>query len=74
MLESCAASKRIVRGKYNGYTPEQRAEIGKYTKENGATNVAKCYTTAWGLALMNQQQGGFLLSLVWPDSLHTDTY
>ena len=48
-LES--ASKRIVRGKYNCYTPEQRAQIGKYATENGATNAAKRYTAAWWIAI-----------------------
>ena len=28
------------RGKYNDYTPEQRAQIGKYTAENGPTRAA----------------------------------
>ena len=35
--------ERTVR-KYNCYTPEQRAQIGKYAAENGATNAAKRYT------------------------------
>lgn len=48
-LES--ASKRTIRGKYNCYTPEQRAQIGKYAAENGATNAAKRYTAAWGIAI-----------------------
>ena len=48
-LES--ASKRTVRGKYNSYTPEQRAEIGKCAAENGATNAAKRYTAAWGITV-----------------------
>lgn len=46
-LES--ASKRTVRGKYNCYTPEQRAQIGKYAAENGATNAAKRYSASWGI-------------------------
>ena len=29
------------RGKYNSYSPEQRAGIGKYAEENGATRAAK---------------------------------
>ena len=29
------------RGKYNSYTSVQRAEIGKYAAENGATSAAK---------------------------------
>ena len=49
-LESRATSKQTVRGKYNSYTPEQRAEIGKYAVENGATNAAKRYTTTCSLA------------------------
>ena len=36
------------RGNYNSYTPEQRARIGKYTSENGATRAAKHYTAIWG--------------------------
>ena len=36
-----SVSKQTVQGKYNSYTTEQRAEIGKYAVENGATNAAK---------------------------------
>ena len=46
-----SASKQMVRGKYNGYTVEQRAEISKYAAENGATNAAKQYTAAWGIRI-----------------------
>ena len=48
-LES--ASKQTVRGKYNSYTEEQKAEIGKYAAENGATNAAKRYTASWGIRI-----------------------
>ena len=46
-----SASKQTIRGKYNSYTAEQRAEIGKYAAENGATNAAKRYTAAWGIRI-----------------------
>ena len=45
-LESCASSKWTVR---DGYIPEQKAEIGEYAVENGATNAAKCYSTVCSL-------------------------
>lgn len=32
------------RGKYNDYTPEQRAQIGKYAAENGPTRAAKHFS------------------------------
>ena len=37
------------RRQYNSYSKEQRALIGKYAAENGATNAAKHYTAAWGI-------------------------
>ena len=37
------------RGKYNSYTPEQRAKIGKYAAENGPSCAAKHYTAVWGI-------------------------
>ena len=30
------------RGHYNGYTAEERAQIGKYAAENGPSKAAKC--------------------------------
>ena len=36
-----ASDKSHQRGKYNYYSPEQRAGIGKYAVENGATRAAK---------------------------------
>ena len=39
-----ASDKSHQHGKYNSYTPEQRARIGKYAKENGATRAAKHFT------------------------------
>lgn len=32
------------RGKYNSYTPEERAKIGKYAAENGATRAARYFS------------------------------
>ena len=32
------------RGKYNCYTPEERAKIGKYAAENGATRAARYFS------------------------------
>ena len=48
-LESASKCETVRRGKYNCYTPEQRAEIGKYATENGATKAVKRYTSAWGI-------------------------
>ena len=36
---STAAEKSQHRGQYNSYSKEQRAMIGKYATENGATRV-----------------------------------
>ena len=43
-----ATSKEQPRGKYNSYNDEQRAKIGKYAFENGATTAARHYSNAWG--------------------------
>ena len=36
------------RGKYNCYSPEERASIGKYAAENGATRAAKHFSRTLG--------------------------
>ena len=36
------------RGKYNCYSPEERASIGKYAAENGATRAAKHFSCTLG--------------------------
>ena len=46
-----AFDKSYQRGKYNSYTPEKRARIGKYASENGATRAAKHYTVVWGISI-----------------------
>jgi len=46
-----AASKEQSRRKYNSYTDKQRAEIGKYAFENGATSAARHYSNAWGVKI-----------------------
>ena len=49
-LES-PSKQTVSQGKHNCYTPEQKAQIGKYATENGATNAAKCYTAVWGISI-----------------------
>ena len=44
-----SAAEKVSRGKYNSYTPQQRAKIGKYAAENGPTKAAKHFTTIWGI-------------------------
>ena len=39
--ETTKARKQTTRGKYNEYTPEERAQIGKYSTENGPTRAAR---------------------------------
>ena len=39
------------RGQYNSYSKEQRALIGKYAAENGATRAARHYTAVWGIKI-----------------------
>ena len=43
------------RGKYNGYSPEKRASIGKYAAENGATRATKHFSRTLGqTVIMNR--------------------
>ena len=44
-----SAAEKVSRGKYNSYTPQQRAKIGKYAAENGPTKTAKHFDTIWGI-------------------------
>ena len=37
------------RGKYNSYTPRQRAQIGQYAAENGSTKAAVHFSSLWKL-------------------------
>ena len=37
------------REKYNGYSPEQRAQIGKYAAENGPTRASRHFSTLWNM-------------------------
>ena len=37
-------SKKSVAGRYNKYTPEERASIGKYAAENGSTKAARHFS------------------------------
>ena len=48
---SAAEEKSQSHGKYNSYSKEQRAVIGKYAAENGPTNAAKHYTAVWGMKI-----------------------
>ena len=43
------SKKSASRGKYNSYTPVQRAEIGNYAAENGATSAAKHFSSKWSV-------------------------
>ena len=42
------AEEKQGRGKYNEYTPEERAVIGKYTAENGPSKACKYFSKALG--------------------------
>lgn len=44
-----SAAEKVSRGKYNSYTPQQRAKIGKYAAENGPTKATKHFTAIWGI-------------------------
>ena len=48
---NAAEEKSQSRGKYNSYSKEQRAMIGKYAAENGPTSAAKHYTAVWGIKI-----------------------
>ena len=41
--------ERFSQGKYNYYTPQQRAKIGKYAAENDPMRAAKHFTVIWGI-------------------------
>ena len=43
------ARKVSKREKYNGYSPEQIAEIDKYSAENGATRASRHFSTRWNM-------------------------
>ena len=43
------SEKKTSHGKYNSYTPQQRAKIGKYAAKNGPIKAAKHFTTTWGI-------------------------
>ena len=45
------------RGKYDDYTPEQRAQIGKYAAENGPTRAAKHFSQLWKRFLNQVREG-----------------
>ena len=38
------------RGRYNLYSPEQRADIGKYTAENGPAHAAAQFSQLFGFS------------------------
>ena len=42
------------RGKYNCYSPEERASIGKYAAENGATRAAKHFSHTLGQTVIDR--------------------
>ena len=48
---SVATEKSQSRGKYNSYSKEQCAMIGKCAAENGPTCGAKHYTAVWGIKI-----------------------
>ena len=56
--ESSKTRIPTTRGKYNGYKPEQRAQIGKYAGENGPTRAAKHFSKhmSRNITFPNQQQ------------------
>lgn len=51
------SDKSHQRGKYNSYSPEQRAGIGKYAAENGATRAAKHSLQQLGVFLYKRIYG-----------------
>lgn len=50
-LDAAASDKSQQRGKYNSYSPEQHAELGKYVAENGPTCAAKDFTAVWSIPI-----------------------
>ena len=53
------------RGQYNSYSKEQRARIGMYAAENGATRAAKHYSAVWGIPINKSIQQGGLKHSIW---------
>ena len=48
VLEAVEDEVSTKRGKYNHYTPEQRARIGKYAAENGGSRAALHFSAVLG--------------------------
>lgn len=49
VLDTQEHKKNSKRGKYNQYTPEQRARIGKYAAENGGSRAASHFSSLFGI-------------------------
>ena len=49
------------RGKYNQYTPEQRASIGKYAAQNGGTRAASHFSALLNISVSH---GGLFVVLL----------
>ena len=50
-LNKPSVSKVLSREKYNAYTPEQRAQVGKYAAENGPARAARHFSTLWNMTV-----------------------
>ena len=50
-LNNPSVSKVLSREKYNAYTPEQRAQVGKYAAENGPARATRHFSTLWNMTV-----------------------
>ena len=50
VAKALGSTSKALRVKYNSYTSAQRAKIGKYAVEHGATNATKHFTSNGALA------------------------
>ena len=55
------------RTKYNDYTPEQRAEIGRYAAENGPTRAATHFSRVLNTTFLITVCGGEGCLHLWPN-------
>ena len=61
VVKSIVSCKSTSTGKYNSYTPQQRAQIRKYAAEHGPTNAAVHFSLLWKISMNESTAGWFKL-------------
>ena len=57
VVKALVSSKSTSTGKYNSYTAQQRAPIGKYAAKHGPTNVAVHFSSLWKISINESMLG-----------------